>query len=126
MPRDRDGVRPEPRRVVGDADPCRSAWIRVPTGGAALSVGSRTSIAPEASWTTIRRPVESSRVAGVVTTASMATSRSVIRERAGDRHGRRRPAARGRSVPGRHGAWRDGDGPAAVATRSAVSRTQIR
>ena len=44
----------EPRRAVGAAD-LPSTRSRVPTGGAAVS-GSRTSIAPVASWTTIRRP----------------------------------------------------------------------
>ena len=61
------------------ATPIRpTAWTRVPTGGAAVSVGRRSSMAADASWTTIRRPVASSKVAGAVTTASIATSRSVI------------------------------------------------
>ena len=36
-------------------------------------------MAPVASWTTIRRPVLSSRLAGAVTTASIATSRPFVR-----------------------------------------------
>ena len=51
----------------------------MPTDGAAAPVGSRSSTAADASWTTIRRPDASSSVAGAVTTASMAIARSVIR-----------------------------------------------
>ena len=68
------------RRGAPYASPIRpSAWIRVPTDGAAAPVGSRSSTAADASWTTIRRPDASSSVAGAVTTASMATARSLIR-----------------------------------------------
>ena len=52
--------------------------MRVPTPGAAVSLARRISIALVASWTTIRRPVASSNAAGAVTTASIATSRSLI------------------------------------------------
>ena len=57
----------ERRRGAPYATPIRpSALIRVPTGGAVAPVGNRTSTAPEPSWTTIRRPLASSRVAGAV------------------------------------------------------------
>jgi len=46
----------------------------MPTGGEVVSVGSRTSIAADASWTTIRRPELSRSVDGAVTTASIATA----------------------------------------------------
>ncbi len=87
-----------------------SAWIRVPTGGAAAPVGSRSSTAADASWTTIRRPVASRSVAGAVTIASMATARSVILRARAIEIGRDRPplpgvgdpepaAGRGRAPP---------------------------
>src|SRR5258705_11687017 len=55
------------------------ARIRVAAEGAWTSLGRRTSTAAVPSCTTIRRPDESSRPAVAVTTASMATSRSVVR-----------------------------------------------
>ena len=67
------------RRGAPYAVPTRpTARIRVPTPGAVASFARRTSIAPVASWTTIRRPVASRRDPGAVTMASIATSRSVI------------------------------------------------
>src|SRR3954469_24822578 len=55
-----------------------SAWMRAPTDGAETPVGNNTSTAADESWTTIRRPPASSRVAGAVTMASIAMARSVI------------------------------------------------
>ena len=55
---------------------------RVPIAGAFVSFGSRTSIAPLASWTTIRRPVPSRMLAGVVTVAWTETARSRVRRAA--------------------------------------------
>ena len=89
-PRTRNGAGtfPEPSRSIVSArsrgapyaTPTRPVRrIRVPTPGAGTSFGSRTSIAPVPSPTTIRRPVASRRDAGAVTTAPMTTSRSVIR-----------------------------------------------
>ena len=49
-----------------------------PDARAVTSFARRTSTAPVASWTTMRRPVASSNAAGAVTIASMVTSRSVM------------------------------------------------
>jgi hypothetical protein len=72
------------RRGAPYATPTRpTTRARVPTGGAFVPVGSSTSMAAEPSWTTIRRPVESSSVAGAVTMPAIATSRSsILRARA--------------------------------------------
>ena len=112
------------RRGAPYATPIRpTAWMRVPTGGAVEPVGSSTSMAAEPSWTTIRRPVASSRVAGAVTMPAIATSRSAtLRARAietvaiGPVPGVGEPARRGAG---------DAAGPATTTT-SAASRIQIR
>ena len=95
------------RRGAPYATPIRpSARIRLPTAARPCR-GRRTSMAADASWTTIRRPVESSSVAGAVTIASIATSRSVtLSARAIDddrRPGAAEPEGVGDGEPGRLG-----------------------
>ncbi len=68
---DRGG--PDPRGAVGPDDLDRSPGSAGPAAARTASVGSQTSIAPVRSWMTIRRPVASSRLDGIVTTPSAVT-----------------------------------------------------